>query len=210
MCWTGSHRVPGIVAATAIVAYVAGLPTLTFWWLLRDPSVKLAAAASAAAAKADRLASTAGQDSQSNSEPGGVLVDNPMVVKCDRVGQSHRRDAVPSPPPPSPDPLLSVFFYDYKPSAWYTKHIDLGLLLILSLFRALLPRPATLGMLLAKTTTLCIVIIGACVHVLWARPYLEADSWMGWVRGCSLHSVFAFTVIQVRHPHPCRCAHCCS
>jgi len=42
---------------------------------------------------------------------------------------------------PLPDPALGVFFYDYKPAAWYTKHLDLGLLLLLSLFRALLPRP---------------------------------------------------------------------
>lgn len=194
MCWAGHHRVPGVVAAVVCVTFVAGLPALTLWWLLRDPWVKTEADNFAAAAVVTRTSDADNMPSKTPSDkPDDALVgvDNPMTVTRGMRGNlllpaSGSVPVAPAPPSPSPDPLLGVFFYDYKPTAWHTKHVDLGLLLLLSLFRALLPRPAALGVLLAKTTVLCIALLGACVHVLWTRPYLEADAWMGWVRcNCS-------------------------
>jgi len=96
---------------------------------------------------------------------------------------------------PSPDPALGVFFYDYKPAAWYTKHLDLGLLLLLSLFRALLPRPTTLAGIAGKTATVCVALLASCAHVLWVRPYLEADAWMGWVRALLLMDSLGVTLL---------------
>lgn len=187
VCWAGHHRVPGIIAAVSLPAFVAGLPALTLWWLYRDPWVRAAAAAAVAAVDHGTSAQKL-SDRRRGSSVGDVFVgvDNPMAIERGRRGvpPSPTDSALVAPPaaPPVPDPLLGVFFYDYKPSSWHTKHADLGLLLILSLFRALLPRPATLGLLIGKTVVLCAAIFSACVHVLWTRPYLEADAWMGWVR----------------------------
>jgi len=60
-------------------------------------------------------------------------------------------------------------------------HLDLGLLLLLSLFRALLPRPTDLAGIAAKTAAVCAALLASCPHVLWARPNLRRTR--GWA-GC--------------------------
>jgi hypothetical protein len=92
------------------------------------------------------------------------------------------------------DPVLGLFFYDYKPRFYYMRHLELALLFLLCIFRALLSRPTTLALINVKVVVICLALFGSLVHVLWARPFLDADAWMGWVRamllvcsiGCSL------------------------
>ena len=187
VCWAGHHAGVGALAAVVLPVYVFGLPALTLWWLWRDPWVT---------AEVRRAEAISGGEAYapSPSQPSARGVDD-----CVGAGAGSARTSLDLSPPavelalasaqpgegaPAavPDPLLGVFFYDYKPTAWYTKHIDLALLLLLSLFRALLPRPADLIGIVAKAAAICTALLAASVHVLWARPYLDADAWMGWVR----------------------------
>lgn len=94
------------------------------------------------------------------------------------------------------DPFLGVFFYDYKASAWYAKHLDLFLLFVLSLTRALIPRPLTATAILGKLLGVSLVLIAACMHVLWARPFLEANAWMGHVRTLLLVDALLCTLLN--------------
>jgi len=48
----------------------------------------------------------------------------------------------------------------------------------------------------SKATVICAVLLASCVHVLLARPYLEADAWMGWVRALLLMDSVGITLIN--------------
>lgn len=180
VCWvaSGHHRVPGLLAAITVPVYVIGLPMLTLLWLWLDPWIRQQTRGTRCP-KWPGQSQTSTKASDSNCVPVNGL--NPMlsldVPTIDETKARRPSELVKA------DPLLSVFFYDYKPSAWYTKHLDLGLLLLLSLFRALLPRPSTIGSIFGKAAAICTVLAVAAVHVLLVRPYLEADAWMGWVSG---------------------------
>lgn len=187
VCWAGHHRSLGVVAAITLVFFVAGLPLLTLWWLLKDPWVRSESRA-ANDATPMLIDSSVGNDAATHNV--FIRVDNPMGIErgggaaSAALHSAHAAERLTA-SLVLPDPLLGVFFYDYKPTAWYTKLVDLALLLLLSLYRALLPRPATLGSIVAKAGTLCAALLVACVHVLWTRPYLDADAWMGWVSTAS-------------------------
>lgn len=176
VCWSGSHRRPGVLAAIMVPLYVIGLPVLTFYWLWCDPWLR-------ARVRAPILAASAGGDVASASTEQSLNTHTSVSPISKRsqsqpVSQCHDVAAA--------DPLLDVFFYDYKPSAWYTKHLDLCLLFLLSVFRALLPRPTSIVAIVCKAFTISAALLLSCVHVVWARPYLEEDAWMGWVRALLL------------------------
>lgn len=188
VCWRSSHAGAAALAAVTLPLYVFGLPALTLWWLWRDPWVAAEArrseATSTGEAYAPRMQRADDEDvvscADAAGDPASSEVDlatpaSYLDLRVPATTEAYAASFV------EPDPLLGVFFYDYKPTAWYTKHIDLGLLLLLSLFRALLPRPMDLGRIVAKATIICTALLAACTHVLWVRPYLNADAWMGWV-----------------------------
>jgi hypothetical protein len=87
---------------------------------------------------------------------------------------------------PPPDMLLDPFLGDYESRCWYTKHVDLALLLLLSLLRVLLPRPTTLEGIVSKSTVSCACILSVCAHVLLVKPFLADQAWKGWVRAMLL------------------------
>lgn len=177
VCWSssGHHAGVGTLAAIVVPLYVLGLPIMTLWWLWRDPWVaaevrrtKTASVGGTYIPRSYAISDTSGSEGNVSS----LELASPTVELGDCGSASSAL----------PDPLLGVFFYDYKPTAWYTKHIDLGILLLLSLLRALLPHPGGISGIAAKTAVICVALLAACAHVLWFRPYLDSDAWMGWVR----------------------------
>ena len=89
--------------------------------------------------------------------------------------------------PPTPHPPTQVFFFDYRPAAgWYMRHVELGLLVILSAMRAVLPWPTALGSIALKAGLLSTSLLAALVTVLVVRPFLASEAWMGWVRALLL------------------------
>ena len=84
------------------------------------------------------------------------------------------------------DPVLRPLLGDYIPTAWYTKFVDLALLLTLSLLNALIPRPSTLLLIAVKTSISCAAQLAACIHVLIVRPYIPEQNWKVYVRAMLL------------------------
>ena len=66
------------------------------------------------------------------------------------------------------------------------RHVELGLLLVLSALRALLPWPTTVGAIILKAALLGTALLAALLIVLVVRPFLASESWMGWVRALLL------------------------
>jgi len=171
----------GTLAAIVAPLYVLGLPLLTLWWLWRDPWV-------AAEVRRTKHASIGGAYTPRSHAIGETLGTEGTVSSLELASPTAELGDCGSAPAALRDPLLGVFFYDYKPTAWYTKHIDLGILLLLSILRALLPHPGGIGGIAAKAAVICVVLLAACAHVLWFRPYLDSDAWMGWVRAKIAHA----------------------
>jgi hypothetical protein len=118
------------------------------------------------------LATPTAADSADKAEAGAVT---------EAVRRIRRQQLLPLPPAPG-DPFLNPFMEDYSPHGWHTKHIDLALLLLLSLLRVLLNRPTTLGAVVAKAAVACFFLLLVCAHVIVVRPFLAGQSWKGWVR----------------------------
>ena len=87
---------------------------------------------------------------------------------------------------PDADSLLLPILSDYSPSAWYTKFIDLALLLTLALLNALIPRPTTVVLIAIKTSVSCAAQLAVMIHVVVVRPYVQGQEWKVYVRALLL------------------------
>jgi len=128
VCWssTGHHRAAGILAAVIVAFVVVGLPALTFAWVWRDPW--LSVFANDPHLSDYKLRKDTASPARSTSD---VVFKQRFSLLSDSSAKGEARGST-----PLMDPLLGVF-YGYKPEAWYTKHLDLLLLLLLSLYRSL-------------------------------------------------------------------------
>jgi hypothetical protein len=160
MCWSprGSQQPAGIVAVVTIAIYVILLPVGCLVGLLRDKALRF---------------SLHGVPRRC-----AVLFIRDLLPLSSAVGGSASE--------PLPDPLLAPFLSDYRPEAWFTKHADLLLTLTLAILKALLPYPSTLSQVLLKACIVTLIALGLASHSLFARPFLPADAWKGWVRALIL------------------------
>ena len=85
-----------------------------------------------------------------------------------------------------PPTLLAPVLFDFKPAAWYTKFMDIGLTLLLAALQATLPRPATLSLVVGKAVAICSGTLLITAHLLIVRPYILSRLWMGHVRSVLL------------------------
>lgn len=140
-----------------------------------------------------------GGDRSRNSDPGAddaaiEMVQNPALSATGApsvVAAALPEPAAPiasgaetAPLGPATDPALEPLLGSYRTQCWYTKHLDLTVLLTLSLLRGALPRPTTLGGIVCKAAVSVAVLLGSLVHVLVVWPHVEA--WMGRVRALLL------------------------
>lgn len=196
VCWAGNHFIMGVFAAVTLGIYATGMPLMTLWWLWRDPWVQHSAATYAAKEFSAREASRKSRPAQVGSHlrctcrrrllsttgphdfgsKGDILLSaqNPLH----RAAPSRRPPSKLVAPPALEDAVLGLFFYDYKPSAWWQRHTELALLLVLSLFRGLLPTPVTLNDIVMKTVMSAAALLASLVHVLM----VQVRSWrrMSW------------------------------
>lgn len=194
VCWTGHHLTAGSLAIVTLVLYSAGLPCLTLWWLWKDPRMRFDLARASAAANPAGMSSSFSSPGANYAAPRSMSRDTYITTGDEDAETDGKTPSMPCSPAPDPDALLGVFLSDFKASAWFSKHLDLGLLALLSVFRALLPHPDDLAGIAAKSGVLCAVLLVACVHVMWTRPYVEA--WMNWVRALLLVDSIAITLLN--------------
>jgi hypothetical protein len=239
VCWAGSHRPAGVLAAVIVVLYVVLMPLVTLVWVWRDPWLRFPRQVAGAGVRgACGGCSCKPRDDNGTHAHGRQLAEQEFLRSscCHRIRSHGRKELVashtvrvaPNAPahlgastvnnavgivlnplhalhalaanaprenlpysaPPSfteeNDILLDPFLGDYEPHGWNTKHIDLALLLLLSLLRALLPRPATLEGIVSKAAVSVVCILAVCAHVLLVRPFRTDQAWKGWVRAALL------------------------
>jgi hypothetical protein len=78
--------------------------------------------------------------------------------------------------------ILAPFLSGYRPGAWYAKHLELSLLVILAVTQALLTRPATLPLVVAKAVLVGLPTLAMCVFIIVVSPYPPVSAWKRWVR----------------------------
>lgn len=183
VCWEGSHRAAGILAAATVVLYIAALPVVLLGWAWRDPWLRAKLRQPAAEAE-DHKPGPSGCNCGRNRKADAVQVakfaqDNPFQRVSAAKLLSQDAD-------PIPDRLLLPILGDYVPAAWYTKLADVLLLLVLALFRALIPRPSTAALIVTKAAISSTLLLAFCVHVLLVRPFAPPQDWKCWVRALFL------------------------
>jgi len=109
-------------------------------------------------------------------------ITNPIVASRNAAALENAVDAEET----LLDPIIEVFFFDYRPAAWYQRHAELALLLVLSLCRALLPRPVDLKDIILKCALSSIALAVSLIHVLVKQPFIPSERWMGWMRATLL------------------------
>lgn len=97
---------------------------------------------------------------------------------------------------PHEDPFVGALLGDYRKEAWYTRSIDLCLLLVLALLSVLMASPTDLTGIAAKACIACVALVLVCAHVLWTRPFRPEDAWQGWVRALLLLDSVACAVLN--------------
>ena len=75
------------------------------------------------------------------------------------------------------DPCLRPFLDDgFVPRAWFFRHVELGGVVALAVLQALLPRPTTMALVLAKGTLSVLVVAVLAAAVVYLRPYARGES----------------------------------
>lgn len=197
VCWArdGAHRPIGILAVVTLVAYVIALPALTLRWALVDRGLRAPIAPGAEKGRQSFLGRLRALSRAFQRRPDDATVlniattHNPMArcathqLETPAGSPSHRGSSASiASPPVRVDPIVAPLVSDFTPDAFYTKWVDLGLLLLLSLLRALMPRPATVVSIVLKASIACAGILAVALHVAVVRPFPRRDSWKGWVR----------------------------
>jgi hypothetical protein len=194
VCWAGggSHLAAGILAAIALALYVCTLPMLTLWWTWQSAHKDLRMTC---AVLLRLCACLVGCRTQRDATRKVITaVGNPLHGQ--QGDEPHQRTRARHSSPDSggggegamegADPALAPLLADYEQHGWYSKTIDLVLLLLLSLLRALLPRPASLAVVAVKAVVAGSALLAVAALVLVTRPYLRTDAWKRWVRALLL------------------------
>jgi len=196
VCWSGSHRGPGILAAVMIPLYVLGLPLVTLWWLWRDPWVRAQARATASRTVYRTVLFEASptpapaEATHSTINPMGVPHAFRHTRAATAAAAANMRWA------PEPDPLLgSSFTTTSPPLGTRSTLISPSCCCFLCCGRWCSDPRASAP---SSARQLLFVSLSGLpvVHVLWVRPYLEADAWMGWVRVLLLLDSLAITLLN--------------
>lgn len=189
ICWEGSHRIAGIIAAITLAVYVTALPIVLLVWAWKNQMLQsqLRQSASCGCIKRDAVAGHARYVQNPMLKPASMFAFRDASLNT-RSSSSTTRKCSSSliPSQNAPDLLLQPLFGDYISSAWYTKLTDVLLLLVLALLRALVPRPTTVVLIATKAATSCTLLLAVCAHVLLVRPYVPQQAWKNWVRALLL------------------------
>lgn len=129
VCWAtgGAHAAAGGLAAVVVLLVIIAFPLATLWavWS-RGIDLRKRSPLSGSARVMDGGEASA-----------AIAVVNPMrnTSALGPAQDATLSDAGTSTPPAS-SPLLGPFISDYRPGAWYTRHADLGVTLLLAALQA--------------------------------------------------------------------------
>lgn len=200
VCWApgASHAAAGGVAVAAVAVVVLAFPLVSFSALFFF-------------AKWREMQGDIAGGSGGIGQPGGAsaIVVNPLRRQQQEAtppmsGIKAARSAAPAPTPP----LYAPFLSDYRAGAWYTRHADLALTLLLAALQvghapchvgglvrqarsapplqAFVPTPASKAALVGKATAIVTSTLTLALHAVWARPFAPAQAWKGPVRAALL------------------------
>jgi len=196
ICWKGSHQPVGIFAACVVGLYVFAFPVVAFLWLghhfwrqasenttqtvsQRNPSVN-------ASVKMKPHRETINGRRSSITRKGSVDDEDTMsmdkINEATGVPQSGPRRTRKSGGAVRDRFLMAAFIADFRKPFWFTKLLDLLLLLFLAALRTQLPFPSSLHAILGKALAIIIVTLSLAVFVLLYRPFRLKDEWKGWTR----------------------------
>lgn len=172
-CWGSLHASAGGFAAASLVAFIALLPALTFYWLWFDARLVHDLRMSPAVPSRTRMLENR-HLSRRSVVPSG---DASGVVDPPSKDAEHGSTAPPS------TPILFPFLggSDYHPAAWFWRHVDLAVVFGLSAISALLPVPASLTEVGAKLAAI-LLLLGTLAVLLLALPNPYRQQWKRPVR----------------------------
>lgn len=132
VCWTASHMSAGGLAVATLIVVVVGFPLASFWAVWQYAR---------AARLRDPLGSSRGGVKNTSSQDAPALIYNPL-----HVGVGSKAGPVAVPAVPALPLVLWPFLADYRSDAWYARHADLILALLLAALQVSTPRGAALLM----------------------------------------------------------------
>ena len=204
VCWAtgGAHYGAGGLAVAALAVAVVTFPIAFLYAAYTEQWV-------------DSLLQRNLQKGQVGDDTGKALeasavVFNPLRLRAATAEPAAGQAALPAEGShTAAGPLLAPFLSDYRPAAWYTRHADLALTLLLAALQVLLrvlscrasdtthelpipraqafvPTPASKATLLAKAAVIITSMLALTVHTLWVRPFTPLQAWKGPVRAALL------------------------
>lgn len=119
VCWAagGAHAAAGALAAATLVVVVAGFSLVTLWAVWRWARLSHVRNSHAG----DRIGGDKSEAAIAVSNPMRELGETPLQTRGASAGDTS-----------ACLPLLAPFLSDYRPCAWYTRHADLALTLLLA------------------------------------------------------------------------------
>lgn len=202
LCWsrTGAHLPAGVLAAIAALVVGLGLPlaalvglqsdawlSSTVEQLKRGRADRLLAPQSTSRSRCGCPLASSTEAASADNATLTVALSPLYLLKTRAATAAHQKGTGAALPRACiPDPILAPFLSDYTPTAWYTKHLDIALALLLALLEALLPRPSTLALAIAKASCIASATLSLCVYILVARPFAAVHAWKGHVRALIL------------------------
>ena len=199
VCWArgGAHNAAGGLAVAALAVAAVAFPIAFFWAVYQQQR---------AGKPPQRM--LANRLSDDEVPEASAMVINPLrlsalsaVLKSTALPAEGSRAAA--------APLLAPFLSDYRPDAWYTRHADLTLTLLLAalqvrasggtgdcipltyvfprlVVQAFIPTPVSKATLLGKAAAIITSTLALAVHTMWVRPFAPAQAWKGPVRATML------------------------
>ena len=202
VCWApgAAHFAAGALSSAALVCVVVVFPAASFYAVWQQSRVK----------EARRKVGSSPFDT---NDRGGVDSDRASTVIINPMRQENMQfadgpETIQTTTQELP-PLLAPFLSDFRPEAWYTRHADLALTLLLAALQvrnaryrhcscalhrcpvcvcvqAILPTPSSKTALVGKAAAIIVSTLTLAVHAICVRPYASVHAWKARVRAALL------------------------
>jgi hypothetical protein len=172
VCYAGSHAPAGYLAWLTLVVYVIGYPVTSMWFVARR--IRAIASRDSKLQAADRPDKAKSAAFKWNA-PTWLPVPFRFPAALDTA------EAIIS------NPTLAPFTAgDYRPSTYWFRHVDMAVMLMLSLLLVFWARPTTSADIIGKAMLSIVTAAGLLVMLWRLRPYPAKATWKLRVRTYSL------------------------
>lgn len=197
VCWSagGPHLSAGALAVATLFVSVLVVPCVTLAALFPERGSRLQLSSAAVTKVSHTCGSIVSADADAAArDVTSTFAENPMMRG--RVGPASVASPLAAGVGEAKWALLVPFISDYRAGAWYTRHVDLSLALLLSTLEALVPAPLSTAALAGKAAVSIAATLGVALHVLVARPFAPQHAWKGPVRAAILVLAAACAVVN--------------